>query len=55
MVQRLFQEEAEHEGNEQMEEDSGEEVTPGQSLQHHQSVRHKTFSILVVLPPDDCE
>ncbi|XP_060794434.1 uncharacterized protein troap isoform X2 [Neoarius graeffei] len=40
VVQRLFQEEAEHEGNEQME-DSGDEVTPGQSLQHHQSAEDK--------------
>lgn len=41
VVQRLFQEEPEHEENEQME-DGGDEVTSGQSLQHHQSVRHKT-------------
>ncbi|MCJ8741493.1 hypothetical protein PDJAM_G00071400 [Pangasius djambal] len=40
VVQRLFQEEPEHEGNEQME-DGGDEVTPGQSLQHHQSAEHK--------------
>ncbi|XP_060750420.1 uncharacterized protein troap isoform X2 [Tachysurus vachellii] len=36
VVQRLFQEEPEHEENELME-DSGDEVTSGQSLQHHQS------------------
>lgn len=46
VVQRLFQGEPEHEGNEQME-DGGEEVTLGQSLHHHQSVRHKTFQFLL--------
>ncbi|KAG7323660.1 hypothetical protein KOW79_013362 [Hemibagrus wyckioides] len=40
VVQRLFQEEPEHEENEQME-DSGDEVTSGQSLQHHQSAEHE--------------
>lgn len=50
VVQRLFQEEPEHEGNEQME-DCGEEVTPGQSLHPRQSVRHKAFWLLC----NDCE
>lgn len=36
VVQRLFQEEPEHERNEQME-DGADEVTPGQSSQHQQS------------------
>lgn len=54
MVQRLFQEEPEHEKNELME-DSEDEVTSGQSLQHHQSVRHTTSLVLAVLPRDDCE
>lgn len=46
VVQRLFQEEPEHEENEQME-DGGDEVTLGQSLQHHHSVRHQTFWFLL--------
>ncbi|XP_017342966.1 tastin [Ictalurus punctatus] len=40
VVQRLFQEEPEHEENEQME-DGGDEVTLGQSLQLHHSAEQK--------------
>ncbi|KAK3547849.1 hypothetical protein QTP86_031961 [Hemibagrus guttatus] len=40
VVQRLFQEEPEHEENEQME-DGADKVTSGQSLQHHQSAEHE--------------
>lgn len=46
MVQRLFQEEPEHVGSEQMK-DAGGEVTQGHLLEHHQGVRQITFSFFL--------